>query len=87
MTEGKIKNKNLYVNMNEFNNKDINSLIKILESPNGRFKFKKIKLILVEGGQCGCLKKYLELNDKNINIIKSIIKPYVFPSMKFKFMV
>ena len=72
MTEGKIKNKNLYVNVGEFSDKDINILIKFLEN---KFKLEKINLI----------NNNLGLNANNINIIKCIIKPYVIPSMKFKF--
>ena len=72
MTEGKIKNKNQYVNVGEFSDKDINILIKFLEN---KFKLEKINLI----------NNNLGLNANNINIIKCIIKPYVIPSMKFKF--
>ena len=58
--------------MGEFSDKDINILIKFLEN---KFKLEKINLI----------NNNLGLNANNINIIKCIIKPYVIPSMKFKF--
>ena len=59
MTEGKIKNKNLYVNVGEFSDKDINILIKFLEN---KFKLEKINLI----------NNNLGLNANNINIITLI---------------
>lgn len=72
MTEGQIKNKSLYVNINDFNAQDIQYLIKILE---GKFKLENIKLN----------NNYLKFNSNNIKKIYCIIKPYLVPSMKFKF--
>lgn len=72
MTEGQIKNKSLYVNINEFNAQDIQYLIKILE---GKFKLENIKLN----------NNYLKFNSNNIKKIYCIINPYLVPSMKFKF--
>ena len=74
MTEAKIKNKNLYVNIKQFNSTDIKFLISFLEN---RFKLEKINLI----------NDLLEFNSDNILKINKIIKPYIFPSMQFKFMV
>lgn len=76
MTEGKIKNKNLYVNVDEFSDKDINILLKFLEN---KFKLRPY------GTKINLINNNLELNVNNINIIKCIIKPYILPSMKFKF--
>lgn len=72
MTEGKISNKKLYVKMKQFNNTDIKFLIQFLEN---KFKLDKINFI----NNC------LEFNSNNIVIIYNIIKPYILPSMKFKF--
>lgn len=74
MTEGSISNKNLYVNIKQFNSTDIKFLISFLEN---RFKLEKINLI----------NDLLEFNSDNILKINKIIKPYIFPSMQFKFMV
>jgi hypothetical protein len=73
MTEGKIRNKKLYVNMTQFNNKDIKLFILFLEN---KFRLDKINLI----------NNYLEFNCNNINKIYDIIKLNVYPSMKFKFL-
>jgi hypothetical protein len=72
MSEGKIRNRKLYVNMIQFSDKDIKFLIQFLEN---KFRFDKINLI----------NNYLEFNCNNINKIYDITKPYIFPSMKFKF--
>lgn len=72
MTEGKIRNKNLYVNISQFSDKDKKSLILFLET---KFTLEKINLT----------NNYLEFNCNNIKKIYDIIKPYIFPSMKFKF--
>lgn len=72
MTEGKIQNTKLYVNMTQFSDKDIKFLIQFLEN---KFRLDKINLI----------NNYLEFNCNNINKIFDITKPYIFPSMKFKF--
>jgi hypothetical protein len=73
MTEGKISNKNLYVNMTQFSDKDIKFVIQFLEN---KFRLDKINLI----------NNYLEFNCNNIKKIYDIIKPYISPSMKFKFL-
>ena len=73
MTEGLIKNKNLYVNIKQFNNTDIKFLIAFLEN---RFNLDKVNLI----------NNLLEFNSNNILKINNIIKPYIIPSMKFKFL-
>lgn len=72
MTDGKIKNKKLYVNMKNFNDKEIKFLLKFLEN---KFKLNEIKLN----------NKWLEFNSNNIKKIYNITKPYIFSSMKFKF--
>lgn len=74
MTEGIIKNQNLYVEIKQFNNTDINFLIAFLEN---RFNLDKVNLI----------NNLLEFNSNNILKIHNIIKPYIFPSMKFKFLI
>lgn len=73
MTEAKIKNKNLYVNMKNFNNKEIKSFILFLEK---KFNLEKINLT----------NNWLEFNSNNIKKIYTITKPYIFSSMKFKFL-
>lgn len=72
MTEGKIKNRNLYLNMKQFNNRDIEFMKQFLEN---KFKLDQINLN----------NYYLEFNSNNILKIYNIIKPYILPSMKFKF--
>jgi hypothetical protein len=72
MTEGKISNNKLYVNMNQFSDKDIKFFIQFLEN---KFRLDKINLS----------NNFLEFNSKNINKIYDITKPNIFPSMKFKF--
>jgi hypothetical protein len=72
MTEGKISNRKLYVNIKQFSEKDIKLLIQFLEN---KFKLDKINLT----------NYYLEFNSNNIKKIYDITKPYIFPSMKFKF--
>jgi len=72
MTEGKISNSKLYVNMKQFNEKDIKFMIQFLEN---KFRLDKINLI----------NYYLEFNCNNITKIYDITKPYILPSMKFKF--
>ena len=74
MSEGKISNKKLYVNMKQFSDKDIKFLIEFLEN---KFKLDKINLI----------NNYLEFNCNNIKKIYDITKIYIFPSMKFKFLI
>jgi hypothetical protein len=72
MTEGKIKNNKLYLNMKQFSDKDIKFMIQFLEN---KFKLDQINLNNF----------YLEFNSYNIKKIYNITKPYIFPSMKFKF--
>lgn len=72
MTEGKIRTNKLYVNMKQYTDKDIKFLIQTLET---KFNLEKINL----------KNNYLEFNINNINKIYDITKPYIFPSMKFKF--
>ena len=72
MTEGKIKDNILSVNMNKFNDKEIQFFIHFLEK---KFNLDQIKLN----------NHWLEFNSNNIKKIYIIIKPYVIPSMKFKF--
>lgn len=74
MTEGSIRDKNLYVNIKQFNDTDIKFLISFLEN---RFNLEKINQI----------NELLEFNSDNILKINNIIKPYIFPSMQFKFMI
>nr|YP_010714085.1 hypothetical protein P2X57_mgp17 [Fuscoporia gilva]WDD39648.1 hypothetical protein [Fuscoporia gilva] len=74
MNEGIISNKNLYVSVKQFNKKEINNLIRFLEN---RFKLEKIFVN----------NNFLEFNSNNIIKIKQNIKSYIFPSMKFKFMI
>ena len=72
MTEGKISNKNLYVNIKNFYATDIKFLIQFLEQ-----KFKLNGIIF--NNNC------LEFNSNNIKKIYNITKRYIHPSMKFKF--
>jgi transcriptional regulator of heat shock response len=72
MTEGKIKNRKLYLNMKQFNNRDIKIIKQFLEN---KFKLDQINLN----------NNYLEFNSNNIFKIYNITKPYILPSMKFKF--
>ena len=72
MTEGKIKNRKLYLNMTQFNNREIKFMTQFLEN---RFKLDQINLN----------NNYLEFNSNNILKISNNTKPYIFPSMKFKF--
>ena len=72
MTEGKISNKNLYVNIKKFNATDIKFLIQFLEK---KFKLKGI----IFNNNC------LEFNSNNIKKIYKVTKRYIHPSMKFKF--
>ena len=73
MTDGKISNNNLFVNMKEFNDKEIENFIKFLEN---KFNLHQIHLN----------NYWLEFNSKNIKKIYNITKPYIIPSMKFKFL-
>ena len=72
MTEGKIRNRKLFVNMKGFNDKDIQFFITFLEN---KFNLDQIKLN----------NHWLEFNSNNIKKIYNIIKPYIVLSMKFKF--
>ena len=74
MTEGKISNKNLYVNIKNFYATDIKFLIQFLEN-----KFKLNGIIF--NNNC------LEFNCKNIKKIYKVTKSYIHPSMKFKFII
>ena len=73
MTDGKISKNNLYVNMTKYKDKDIIFFKKFLEN---KFNLHQINLN----------NNWLEFNSYNINKIYNITKPYVFPSMKFKFL-
>jgi LAGLIDADG DNA endonuclease family/LAGLIDADG endonuclease len=73
MTEGKISNKKLFVNMQKFNEKDIKIFIQFLEN---KFNLHQINLN----------NYWLEFNSNNIKKIYNITKPYIFSSMKFKFL-
>ena len=73
MTEGKIRNRKLSVNMKKFNDKDIQFFKHFLEN---KFSLDQIKLN----------NNWLEFNSNNINKIYNITKPYIIPSMKFKFL-
>ena len=73
MTEGKISNKKLFVNMTKFNEKDIKFFIQFLEN---KFNLDQINLN----------NYWLEFNSNNIKKIYNITKPYIFSSMKFKFL-
>jgi hypothetical protein len=73
MTEGKISQNNLYVNMTKFQDKDIKFFIQFLEN---KFNLHQINLN----------NSWLEFNSNNIKKIYNITKPYIFPSMKFKFL-
>ena len=72
MTEGKIKNRKLSVNMNKFNNKEIIIFKQQLET-----KFQLDQIILSNN--------WLEFNFNNIKKIYILTKPYILSSMKFKF--
>lgn len=74
MTEGKIRNNKLSVNMSQFSSKEKQIIIELLEN---KFNLEKINLI----------NNYFEFNCNNIKKISDITKPYVYhyPSMKFKF--
>jgi len=73
MTEGKISKNKLFVNMKKFNDKDIKFFILFLEN---KFKLHQIYLN----------NYWLEFNSKNIDKIYNITKPFIFTSMKFKFL-
>jgi LAGLIDADG DNA endonuclease family len=73
MTEGKISKNNLCVNMTKFQDKDIKIFIQFLEN---KFNLHQINLN----------NYWLEFNSNNIKKIYNITKPYIFPSMKFKFL-
>jgi len=73
MTEGKISKNKLFVNMKKFNDKDIKFFIFFLEN---KFNLHQIYLN----------NYWLEFNSKNIKKIYNITKPYILPSMKFKFL-
>jgi LAGLIDADG DNA endonuclease family len=73
MTEGKISKNKLYVNMTKFKDKDIKFFIQFLEN---KFNLHQINLN----------NYWLEFNSNNIKKIYNITKPYIFPSMKFKFL-
>ncbi len=72
MTEGKIKNRKLSVNMNKFKKKEIIIFKQQLET-----KFQLDQIILNNN--------WLEFN--NIKKIYILTKPYILSSMKFKFII
>jgi hypothetical protein len=72
MTDGKIKNRKLSVNMNKFNKKEIIIFKQQLET-----KFQLDQIILNNN--------WLEFNFNNIKKIYILTKPYILSSMKFKF--
>lgn len=72
MTEGKIRDKKLSVNMTQFHYKEIKFFKEFLEN---KFNLDPINLN----------NNWLEFNTNNIKKIYSITKPYIFSSMKFKF--
>jgi hypothetical protein len=74
MTEGKISNRKLYVNMKQYNNNDLKIFKQFLEN---KFKLDKINF----NNNC------LEFNSNNILKIYNITKLFVLPSMKFKFII
>jgi transcriptional regulator of heat shock response len=74
MSEGKIKNRKLSLNMNQYSNRDIKIFKELLEN---KFKLDQVNL----------KNNYLEFNTKNICKIYKLTKPYILPSMKFKFLV
>jgi len=74
MTEGKIRNKKLYLNMKNFSDKDIKFLMQLLEN---KFHLNEIYLF----------NKFLEFNCNNIKKIYEMTKPFILPSMKFKFII
>ena len=61
------------IDMKNFNNKEIKSFILFLEK---KFNLEKINLT----------NNWLEFNSNNIKKIYNITKPYIIPSMKFKFL-
>ena len=73
MTDGKISQNKLFVNMKNFKDKDIKFFIQILEN---KFNLHQINLN----------NYWLEFNSNNIKKIYNITKPYIIPSMKFKFL-
>jgi len=73
MTDGKISKNNLFVNMKKFKDKDIKFFILFLEN---KFNLHQIYLN----------NYWLEFNSSNIKKIYNITNPYIFPSMKFKFL-
>ena len=73
MTDGKISQNKLFVNMKNFNDKDIKFFIQFLEN---KFKLNQMNLN----------NYWLEFNSNNIKKIYNITKPYIIPSMKFKFL-
>jgi len=72
MTDGKIKNRKLSVNMNKFKKKEIIIFKQQLET-----KFQLDQIILNNN--------WLEFNFNNIKKIYILTKPYILSSMKFKF--
>jgi len=72
MTDGKISQNSLFVNMTKFKDKEIKFFIQFLEN---KFNLNKIYLN----------NYWLEFNANNINKIYNITKPYICSSMKFKF--
>ena len=72
MTDGKIKNRKLSVNMNKFKKKEIIIFKQQLET-----KFQLDQIILNNN--------WLEFNVNNIKKIYILTKPYILSSMKFKF--
>jgi hypothetical protein len=74
MTEGKIKNRKLSVNMNKFLKKEIIIFKQQLET-----KFQLDQIILNNN--------WLEFNFNNIKKIYILTKPYILSSMKFKFII
>jgi hypothetical protein len=74
MTEGKIKNRKLSVNMNKFKKKEIIIFKQQLET-----KFQLDQIILNNN--------WLEFNFNNIKKIYILTKPYILSSMKFKFII
>ena len=72
MTDGKISKNKLFVNMKNFNDKELKIFIQFLEN---KFNLHQIHLN----------NNWLEFNSNNIKQIYNITKPYIIPSMKFKF--
>ena len=73
MTDGKISKNKLFVNMKNFNDKELKIFIQFLEN---KFNLHQIHLN----------NNWLEFNSNNIKQIYNITKPYIIPSMKFKFL-